>query len=157
MPPPSQDHNKILKTKQAFNLKQSMIDWLTTQFSTYFENDYATKSPYATLFCYNDLKQLKKRLFVSQRINIHDCLIQSFDYLNLIQFLDKSRQNDSPRKRLKSSSRRSSPVLEANVPSQTLLPINIIYKLYLECGHMINLYDWLQVSSRFLFVVYESI
>ena len=28
-----------------------------------------------------------------------------------------------------------------------LLPIGIVYKIYLECGQMINLFDWLQVSA----------
>jgi hypothetical protein len=27
---------------------------------------------------------------------------------------------------------------------QELVPISVIYRIYLECGHMINLFDWLQ-------------
>lgn len=149
MPPTiaeTQNANKVSKTKQAINVKQSMIDWLTTQFSNYFECDYATKISYSEFFCYNDIKKLKKRLFDVQRINIHDCLIQSSDYLNLMRFSDETKRNESPRKRLKSLSRRSSPVQELENSCQNLLPINIIYKLYLECGHMINLFDWLQVK-----------
>ena len=148
MPPTAMEHqtaNKVLKSKQAINVKQAMIDWLTNQFSTYFECDYTTVVSYSNFFCYNDIKQLKKRLYDVQRINIHDCLIQSFDYLSLTRFLDETKRNESPRKRLKSLSRRSSPVQELDPPCKRLLPINIIYKLYLECGHMINLFDWLQV------------
>ncbi len=148
--------NKVLKTKQAINVKQSMIDWLTNQFSNYFECDYATKVPYSNFFCYSDIIRLKKRLFDVQRINIHDCLIQSFDYLNLVRFLDETKKSESPRKRLKSLSRKSSPVPELEAQCQNLLPINIIYKLYLECGHMINLFDWLQVCKSFFLFIFST-
>jgi hypothetical protein len=154
MPPPEdssptpgekQQAKKALKAKQTQQLKQTMLEWLTCQFSIYFEQDYAAlPGSNSSFFCFNDLKLLKERLYGVQRINMHDCLIQSFNYLNLSRFVSEKKK-DSPRKRLKSGSRRSSPVLdEESEMSQTLLPINIIYKLYLECGHMINLYDWLQ-------------
>ncbi len=31
-----------------------------------------------------------------------------------------------------------------------LLPINVVYRIYLECGHMINLFDWMQVGCLLL-------
>ena len=36
---------------------------------------------------------------------------------------------------------------EAGGISGTLPDICIVYKLHLECGRLINLYDWLQVSA----------
>ena len=150
MPPPAEtQQNKANRTRQTQNLKQTMIDWLTHQFSVYFERDYATQLPYCDFFCYSDTKTLKKRVYDVQRINVHDCLIHSAEYLHLGSLLDSSKRKESPKKRLKNSRRKSSPVAEVDLTSQNmLLPINIIYKLYLECGHMINLYDWLQVSNE---------
>lgn len=28
--------------------------------------------------------------------------------------------------------------------NEELVPLSVIYRIYLECGHMINLFDWLQ-------------
>lgn len=33
---------------------------------------------------------------------------------------------------------------EGVTTTEELVPLSVIYRVYLECGHMINLYDWLQ-------------
>ena len=131
--------------QQTINLKNSMIDWLSNQFSSYFDTDYSTQLPFCHFFCYKDLAQVKKRICDAQRINIHDCLIEPVKYLNLSEYAS-SRNNESPRKRLKNLNKESSPTSGGLGSSNKLLPISVLYKLYLECGHMINLYDWLMVS-----------
>jgi hypothetical protein len=106
------------------NLNRSkFIDWLTNQFSRQFDVDYTKVFLYSKYFCYDNLEKVKENLFVNQRISIHDGLVNPFKYL-------KKKENAAEIKH-----------------DRELLPICIIYKIYLECGHMINLYDWLQVCD----------
>ena len=114
------------KTQTLGNLNLNrikFIDWLSNQFSRVFDNDYTNTFKHSKHFCYSNISKLKAHLFVNQRISIHDGLVNPFKYFNTENTLKNSQDKD-------------------------FLPISIIYKIYLECGHMINLYDWLQVSNN---------
>jgi len=118
-------------------LKNSMIEWVVKQCSKYFDTDFESQSPFGQYFCYKNIERLKKSLFDVQRLNMHDCLLNSFKHLRLNEILADS----SPKKRSKRKSLMVGNSL--NEDDQHLLPLNVAYKLYLECGHMINLCDWL--------------
>jgi hypothetical protein len=115
---PSNPVNTQATFRNRFN------EWLTVKCSRYFDDDYTTSMEYSKFFCYNDIDNLKQRLFDNQRTNVHDALINPFKYL--------FHSNDGLSDKVKDE--------------KFNLPLSIIYKIYLECGHMINLFDWLQVS-----------
>lgn len=140
----TQQQRKTQTAKILSNFKQCMIDWLSEQFSLYFDIDYSTDLPFSDYFCYSDFDRMKKKLFDVQRLNMHECLIGSFGYLKLKDILPECA-SESPRKKIKNSRKSSSTSPENKLDIDTaILPINIAYKLYIECGHMINLHDWLQ-------------
>jgi hypothetical protein len=140
--------NQPAQTSVDFNkFKLKLIEWLTIQFTNFFNSEYFVSNQQLNQhFCYSNFKILKKRLFYIQRLNKHYCLSNSHGYLKLDSFLNK-KSGESPMKRLK----RKSGVQPAQIASHTQMPVNAIYKLYLEFGHMINLYDWLLVTSFFMF------
>jgi len=109
---------KTLSTISTANsltsIRNKFVEWICSQCAIYFDKDYSTAHPYSKYFCYSDIDNLKQRLFESPRIGIHEALLNPYKY-----------------------------VPDSN-PSKDQLPLSVIYKLYLECGHMINLYDWLQ-------------
>ncbi len=128
-PKPIQYNNKLLT--------QNMIDWLENQFSIYFNRDYSTQIHNASYFCYTNFEKVQKRLFDMQRINVHSCLFSANDFLNMK--INGTLADDSPNKRARN--------MNENVEVTTneeLVPLSVIYRVYLECGHMINLFDWLQ-------------
>ena len=139
----TQQQKKIQSAKILNNFKQCMIDWLSEQFSIYFDNDYSTDLPFSNYFCYSDFDTMKKKLYDVQRLNMHECLLSSFSHLKLSDVLPENL-SESPRKKMKNSRKSSgaSPLTKVDFDS-AFLPINIAYKIYLECGHLINLHDWL--------------
>ena len=118
-------------------LKNLMIEWVVKQCSKYFDTNFEDQMSYGQYFCFKNINRLKKNLFDVQRLNMHDCLLNSFKHLRLNEILADS----SPKKRSKRKSLMVGNSL--NEDDQHLLPLNVAYKLYLECGHMINLCDWL--------------
>ncbi|RNA32794.1 origin recognition complex subunit 3 [Brachionus plicatilis] len=139
----NQHQRKAHTAKILNNFKQCMINWLSEQFS-YFDNDYSADLPFSDYFCYSNFDRVKKRMFDEQRLNMHECLLNSFGYLKMNGILPEN-VSESPRKKMKNSrkSASKSPVNVVDLDS-AMLPLNIAYKLYLECGHMINLFDWFQ-------------
>lgn len=110
---------KTLSTVSAnsfTNVRNKFIDWLTNQCSIYFDQDYAKDLSHSKYFCYSNIDCLKERLFQVQRTSIHDALVNPFK-----KYLTHNDCDTS-----------DAPVLTN------------VYKIYLECGQMINLYDWLQ-------------
>jgi hypothetical protein len=141
-------HNQVVKSQSVKVIEQAkmdMFEWLSTQFASYFDSDFSSHLPYSGFFCYDKLEVVKKRLFDVQRINVHECLLNSYGYLKASGYLSEAPAGFSPknRKNLRRSPN-SGRVLDTDGQSERLLPLNVVYKLYLECGHMINLYDWLQ-------------
>ena len=136
---------KSESTRTIEQAKMEMFEWLSHQFSIYFDNDYSTHLPYSGYFCYSKLSDMKKRLFDIQRINVHNCLLNSYSYLKTNEHLSEINKGFSPKnsKNLRRSPNSGRVIDESN--NDHLLPLNMIYKIYLECGHMINLFDWLQV------------
>ncbi len=118
-------------------LAQNMIDWLENQFSIYFNRDYSTQIHNANYFCYKNFERVKKRLFDMQRINVHSCLFNANDFLKMK--INGSLADNSPNKKVKNCEANSDVTVD-----EELVPLSVIYRVYLECGHMINLYDWLQ-------------
>jgi hypothetical protein len=133
---------KAQSIKTIEQAKMDMFDWLSAQFGNYFDNDYGTHAPHSPFFCYSKLDNLKKRLFDVQRISTHECLLNSYGYMKTNGYLTEgfSPKNRKNLRRSPNTGR----VIEDSQQSDKLLALNIVYKLYLECGHMINLYDWLQ-------------
>lgn len=129
--------NKKLNNNAINALKQNMIDWLDNQFKLNFNKDYSTQLEHSKYFCYSDFEKVQRRLFDMQRINVHNCLFNTGDYLKL---KTNEQMNDSPNKRKKNQ------LIDDTIicNDELQVPLSIVYKLYLECGHMINLYDWLQ-------------
>jgi hypothetical protein len=128
------------KAKLMTSLKASMLDWLNGKFALYFDYDHYSQQAFMTHFCYSNMDKVKKALFDMQRLNMHECLLNSLAYLKINNAASASML-ESPRKRSRNSEANEASVDKAN----SLLPLNVVYKLYLECGHMINLHDWLQV------------
>ena len=136
---------KNQSTKTIEQAKMEMFDWLCHQFATYFDNDYTSYLPFANFFCYSKLNHMVKRLFDVQRINVHECLLNSHEYLKNNNYLPEDSDSFSPGKRRRSLRRSptSGRVIE-ETKADALTALSAVYKLYLECGHMINLFDWLQ-------------
>jgi hypothetical protein len=138
---PSKSNQQAQTSVDLNKFKLKLIEWLSIQFANYFNSEYlANNEQMNQHFCYSNFKLLKKRLFHIQRLNKHYCLSNSYSYLKLDSFMNK-KNGESPMKKLK----RKSGVQPAHIASHTQMPLNAIYKLYLEFGHMINLYDWLLV------------
>ena len=130
--------SKKQNTNTANSLKQSMIEWLEHQFHLNFNK--STEIDNAAHFCYSNFEKLQKRLFDVQRINVHNCL---FNANNLLKLGARELMTDaSPVKRKKNH---TNEVIEVAAASngEVAVPLSAVYKIYLECGHMINLYDWL--------------
>jgi hypothetical protein len=119
---------KTLTKPPAINtqvtFRHKFIEWLANKCSHYFDDDYTTSMEYSKYFCYNDFENLKQRLFDNQRINVHESMLNPFKYI--------FHSNNDQSNKIKDE--------------KFNLPLSIIYKIYLECGHMINLFDWLQVK-----------
>lgn len=125
-------------TATCKTLTQNMIQWLEVQFQTYFDQDYSVDLNNSNHFCYTDLEKIKKRLYDIQRLNIHSCLFNMTDF---IKMKIKGFNTDfSPVKKAKNKISTDN----GSYDSEDFMPLSIIYRVYLECGHMINLYDWLQ-------------
>lgn len=144
----SQREENQQKTKKANEFTVNMIEWLSSKFAYYFnkENFQNVEHNFMNHFCYSKFERMQKAIFDVQRLNVHACLLNSFGYMKLNEVLQANPavEIESPRKRRKSGKdveQKSFQELSEGV----LLPINVAYKLYLECGHMINLHDWLQV------------
>lgn len=139
-----------LKMQQLEQAKAEMFTWLSQQFSIYFDTELTSSLPTGRFFSYNKSNLIRKRLHDVQRLNVHDCLLNSFSYVKRNGFLDnevKDETSISPK--VRRSSRKSSPT-SMNTTDEPdlndhLSSLNVIYRLYLEANHMINLYDWLQV------------
>ena len=138
-PAPTKKVSKVKKNKQSSknNIAQ-VINWLDKQFTHHFNKTYFGEFRFFENFCYSDIEKMKTRLFQVQRMNLHGCLVNSVKHLNLNKIED-----ESPKKRSKNRINEES---EPGEQMDTFLPLNVAYKLYLECGHMINLHDWLHVN-----------
>lgn len=115
---------------------QHLIDWLENQFTIYFNRDYSTQLPNSSYFCYNNFEKFQKRLFDMQRLNLHSCLFNTNGFLNM------KINGESPNKKAKNEATTND--LDLVTQNEDPVPLNIVYRVYLECGHMINLFDWLQ-------------
>ncbi|XP_077289672.1 origin recognition complex subunit 3 [Arctopsyche grandis] len=82
----------------------------------------AQSQPFYEIFFFSDVYNVKKHIVGTPRAAIHTALVNPASYL-------QCKCCALPR--------------EETILS-TLPDLSIIYKLYLECGKMINLYDWLQ-------------
>lgn len=134
---------KKVNNDSQINLLGNMLDWLENQLNVYFGRDYTSKDAYATNFCYSNFVKIKKRLFDVSRINIHNSLFNADEILKKNTKQAQEAAKESPKKRLRNSLALSTPI---EITDDLLFPLNVIYKIYLECGHMINLYDWLLVN-----------
>jgi hypothetical protein len=142
--PSSKTSKKSQSTKVIETAKLEMFDWLSHQFSIYFDSDYTANFPHSAFFCYSKLDHMKKRLFDVQRINMHECLMNSYAYFKSNDYLPQEEFSPKRNKNLRRSPN-SGRIIPEETKEEKMLPLNTIYKLYLECGHMVNLYDWLQV------------
>lgn len=130
----------------SINLRTQMLEWLETQFNVYFR-DYSNKDTFTNHFCYTNLLNIKKRLFDVSRINVHNCLFNADEILKKNAKLAKENAVESPKKRLRNSLVLAAPI---EITDDLMFPLTVIYKIFLECGHNINLYDWLQVNLYFI-------
>lgn len=146
-----QREDKQKLSKEIDSLKSSMISWLSEKFSHYFNFATYKAQPFMSHYCYSNLERLKTALFDVPRLNIHACLLNSFAYLKSNESSSSSSYSCSPNKRPKLT------LLNREPDILGLLPINVIYRVYLECGHMINLFDWLQVEKIHIFCLDYSI
>ncbi|XP_013392318.1 origin recognition complex subunit 3-like [Lingula anatina] len=80
--------------------------------------------PLYEIFYYDNLGEIRKHINGSPRIAVQTALSNPYHYL----------QNESLH-------------CEAGAISPSLPDICIVYKLHLECGRLINLYDWLQAFA----------
>ncbi len=132
---------KKLNNNISANYRSTLIDWLEGQFQVYFNKDFANKDAYAKYFCYTNLDKVQKRLFDVSRINIHNCLFNGDEALKAVK--SGNEISESPKKRTRNSLILQNPI---EITHELMFPLSVIYKIYLECGHMINLFDWLQVG-----------
>lgn len=98
------------------------IDYLRKDFFGNFLISMQMGPPLIELFIYSDSDTLRKHVVGAPRSAIHQALVNPHYYL------------DCDCCQLKESSQ-----LTATQPD-----LSIVYKLHLECGKLINLYDWLQ-------------
>lgn len=146
-----EDKQKL--TKEIDALKSNMITWLGEKFTRYFNYKTFASQPFMRAhFCYSDLDRLRRAVCDVQRLNVHACLMNSFEHVKTNMDMTTNGQMESPSSQKR---RRNSPptqqtkttALNLDHPGLGTLPLNVAYRLYLECGHMINLHDWLQVSG----------
>lgn len=78
------------------------------------------------LFVFNDLSAVRTHIMGAPRASLHTGLHNPHCYLQCACCALENEQQMAP----------------------TLPDLSIIYKLHLESGHMINLFDWLQVIIR---------
>jgi len=130
--------NKKANLSNIKVLTQKMIEWLDTQFNQYFDRDYSADLQNSNYFCYTNFDKFQKRLYDMQRLNVHSCLFSTNDFLK--QQMNGFTSDVSPNKRAKAL-KESATTAATN---EELVPLSVIYRIYLECGHMINLFDWLQ-------------
>jgi hypothetical protein len=138
---------KKLNNNASINYRYNMLDWLENQFSIYFNKDYAIRDAYSSHFCYSNLVKVKKRLFDVSRINIHNSLLNADEILKKTNNSQVST-TESPKKRTRNSLIIQEPI---EIKNDIMYPLGVVYRIYLECGHMINLFDWLQVY-KFIFI-----
>ena len=132
---------KKLNNNISANYRSTLIEWLEGQFQIYFNKDFVNKDAYAKYFCYTNLNKVQKRLFDVSRINIHNCLFNADEALKATK--SGCENSESPKKRTRNSLVLQNPI---EISHELMFPLSVVYKIYLECGHMINLFDWLQVS-----------
>lgn len=154
-----EDKQKL--TREIDALKSNMITWLSEKFTRYFNYKTFASQPFMRAhFCYSDLDRLRRAVCDVQRLNVHSCLMNSFEHVKANVDVTASGQLESPssqkRRRNSPPQQTKAPTLNLDHPGLGPLPLNVVYRLYLECGHMINLHDWLQVSDSKRFSVFKS-
>ena len=128
-------------------LKSKLIEWLSGQLAKYFSAGFLASKCEQKYFCYANLDRVRTRLYQSQRMAKHATLVNP--YKSVFEVSEQMRlhlgssssssTNISPQKRLKKTHQAT-----MMLSDQESLPLSVVYKFYLEFGHMINLFDWLQ-------------
>lgn len=126
---------------QTLELREIIIEKLNAIFRTYLCYNYViANSGESALFLYDNLTTFKQRLFDVPRLNIHNCLRDSITYMRNNYNLE-TEADETPKKRAKNIIAKLPCSSFKNESTQVLC---YVYQIYLECGHMINLHDWLQ-------------
>lgn len=113
-----QQNQKSPFQREAVSLLDILRDKLFTPFLVPFEDG----PPLLELFVFSDSQTLRKHIVGAPRASVHQALLNPYHYLQCdCCELESTNQ------------------LTASQPD-----LSIVYKLHLECGKMINLYDWLQ-------------
>ena len=136
--------NKV--SVDTLELREMVTEKLHVMFKTYLSYKYVLAPEESKLFVYDNLATFKQRLFEQPRFNIHSCLRDSITYMRNNHKLEADAE-ETPKKRAKNSVAKLPYVAFKNESTQVLC---YTYQIYLECGHMINLHDWLQVSPNFI-------
>ncbi|XP_071506820.1 origin recognition complex subunit 3-like [Diadema antillarum] len=113
------DARKQRKMTRYEALRNEILDFFDSLFRQYLT--CPMNQPLHEVCYYNDISELRQRLNASPRAAIQTALSNPYYYL----------QNSECEK------------LGDGI-SNTLPDLCIVYKLHLECGRLINLYDWLQ-------------
>ena len=104
------------------NVVVNLMDFLRDEFFVKFLVPLKDGPPLLELFLFSDSQTLRKHVVGAPRAAVHQALMNPQHYLQCeCCELDSATQL---------------------TPSQP--DLSIVYKLHLECGKMINLYDWLQ-------------
>ena len=113
---------KKTKSMNPFELlREEIINFLHSTFSDHL-NEMPSKWPLHGIFYYDDVATVKKMLLSAPRASIQSALRLPFQYIH-----DPGLAN-----------------IGADQIPASLPDICIAYKLHLESGKLINLYDWLQ-------------
>ena len=124
-------------------LKDQLIEFIHSKCAAYFSSEHF-KAGYLnpSLFTFADYELYKKRLNSMHRVSIHNCLSETANYIKVNCNVPLEIE-DTPRKRSKNQS-----VGLVTFKNECSLVLSMVYKIFLECGHMINLYDWLQAFAE---------
>ena len=121
----AQAKEKKLKSMNPYEVLREKI---MTFFHETFKNNLGelpSKWLWYDVFYYNDLSTLRSMLIGAPRNSIQIALKSPYQYLKSSELKNLGTDEISP----------------------VLPDISVAFKLHLECGKLINLYDWLQVKN----------
>jgi len=106
-------------------LRASVVDYLETMFKKHLENPLTM--PCHEIFYYDDVQTVKSRLNGTPRVAIQKALSDPKSYLHCSCCSSDTEE------------------ISSSMPD-----VCILYKLHLESGRLINLYDWLQAFMSYI-------
>lgn len=110
------------------NMAVELLDFLRKEFFARFLVPLKSGPPLLELFLFSDSQTLRKHIVGAPRAAVHQALLNPQHYLQCDCCELES--------------------VTQLTPSQP--DLSIVYKLHLECGKMINLYDWLQAFKAII-------